>query len=137
MLSSDAGPGRCAAPAAGGALQLAFPCEANSDTQKHLSGPALNLWASLTAPATDAQAATCAITTLSPSLYYKRVPPALYYGYSVDKLPCRQLAGGAVSAAAEALSLGSAMTASSESRMGVSYGIWLVPSLPSVSNRTP
>ncbi|KAI8475390.1 MAG: hypothetical protein J3K34DRAFT_404766 [Monoraphidium minutum] len=134
-LAFDESNSRCAAPRQGDAVELSFPCKLDDRSRPNLSGPALNLWASLSPPAAGG-AAVCDVTTLSPSLFYKqRADPAFYYGYNVKALPCRRLSGapaaGLVSEVDAALSLGSALVASSEGRMGLSYGLWLVPALPS------
>lgn len=110
----------------GTGLQISFPCSQSSATHANLAGPALNLWAALS----KAAPASCSVTTLNPALYYKRVPPAYYYGYEVSKLACKELDAAAASAA---LKVGDQLTAPRQgARMGVQYGLWLVPEL-----RTP
>jgi hypothetical protein len=113
----------------GSALRLAFPCEPSSGTRPHLSGPALNLWAYLAPSAAPGANATCAITTLSPSISFKRVPSSYYYGYAVSRLACAPLEKAA---AAKALVVGSKLATSTEGRSGVQYGLWLVPELKPV-----
>jgi hypothetical protein len=109
----------------GRALRLSFPCKPSSGTRAHLSGPALNLWAYLN-PGLNS---TCAITTLSPSIAFKRVPPSFYYGYAVSRLACAPLEKAA---AAKAMVVGDKLAAGGESRSGVQYGLWLVPELKPV-----
>jgi len=111
----------------GTGLQISFPCSQSSATHANLAGPALNLWAALS----KAAPASCSVTTLNPALYYKRVPPAYYYGYEVSKLACKELDAAAASAA---LKVGDQLAAPRQgARMGVQYGLWLVPELRTVS----
>lgn len=159
-LAAQQGPFDAAAAAVAAAISAAVapPGAAAPPAAAASAAPAI---ATAAAPAAGAAAAPapaagaagagggCRLTTLSPALYFKqRAPPTLYYGYSISNVTCRQLPGGASGAragaggapggaAGAALAAGGALMSSAPGggQMGASYGLWVVPSLPSVRSQ--
>jgi hypothetical protein len=111
-------------------VQLSFPCE-SAPSARHaprLSGPTLNLWASVGA---GALAGSCTLTTLSPPVQYKLTPRGFFYGYEINKMRCR-LAN--VEETLGALGSGDGLaTSAGRDRAAAAQGLWLVPDRPSVS----
>lgn len=122
MIAADKG--SCPTSSKDPALVFKFPCTPTARPAA-ASGPSLNLWSSVTGPAPGTNNKTpgtknlCDISTLHPTLYFHRVPPTYSFGYHVSGLPC------SVEPATAAV-----LPASSSSAYALSYGLWLIPSLP-------
>jgi len=139
----------CTANSRDGATRIRMGCKADSSTMTHITGPALNVWATYQgntpaavtlerAPATSAITGTCNLTTLSPPLYYHyRVPPMYSYGYALQGLKCQMLTSSneGVAALSRKSGAGTAATVSGGA-IPLNYGLWLVPTLPGPSQNS-